>query len=179
MTNTKDVILALKKVKEEKNLSLDKILVIMEENDQFVSKSTLSRVFRDGSEEQSFNYEGTLRPIANALLDIDTIEADDDIDTRAYKSILQLKMSVIDENSRQIAALKDELESVSKNEKNKYYDKLMEETERFQRTMDFAKNQIALKDKRIDQLLDANMQLLNQLLNCPCRTKNKILDDEV
>ena len=170
MTNTKDVILKLKEVKKEKDLSLDRIIVLMEENNEFVSKSTLSRVFANGSEDKLFRYETTLRPIANALLDIENIESDDDIDTQAYKSLLKLKKDMMSELERQNDELKEEL----KHAKMKYHEKLAAETERFQKSLDFAKNQIELKDKRIDQLLDANMQLLNQLLTCPCRTNNKI-----
>ena len=156
MTNTREVILNLKKIKEEKNLSLDAILTMVEENGEFVSKSTLSRVFREGSEDQSFNYEGTIRPIANAVLDIDTLEDDDDSATKAYKAMLKLKKDII-----------DELQADREKEKLKYHEKLEKETMQFQKSLDFLKNQIELKDKRIDQLLDANVQLLNQLLACP------------
>ena len=179
MTNTRDVILKLKEVRLEKNLSFDKILALMEQNGEFVSKSTLSRVFADGSEEKSFRYDETLRPIANALLDIETYEPDDDPDTLAFKSILRLKMSVIDENSKQISNLKEQIKEVAEREKMKYHEKLEEETEKFQRSLDFVKNQIELKDKRIDQLLDenvklvdANVKLLNQVLECPLKNKD-------
>ena len=169
MIDTKEVILALKQVKEEKHLSLDKILIMMVDNDPTtsVSKTTLSRVFAKGSEDQLFRYETTLRPIANVLLDIESIETDDDIDTKAYKSILKLKKDLIVE-------LKEELKTVESKEKNKYLEKLQKETAKFQKSLDFAKNQIALKDKRIDQLLDANEKLLNQLLLCnECKMRNK------
>ena len=172
MTNTKDVILKLKEVRKEKGLSLDKILVMIEKNGDFISKSTLSRVFKDGSEDNSFRYEETLRPIANALLDINTIEEDDDPDTQAYKSILKLKMELIDENARQIAELKEE----KGKEKTKYLEKLAKETEKFQRSLDYIKHQVELKDKRIDQLMDANdrltetnNRLINQFLDCPLK----------
>ena len=181
MTNTKDVILKLKEVKEEKGLSLDKILILMEKNGQFLSKSTLSRVFAKGSEEKSFRYEETLRPIANVLLDIETIEADDDPETKAYKSILKYKMKVIDENSKKITELTDEMASIKADadekvsrEKQKYQQKLAAEMAKFQKSLDFAMHQIELKDQRITQLLDANIQLLNQLLSCPCRQNNEI-----
>lgn len=160
MTNTKDVILKLKEVKKEKDLSLDRIIVLMEENGEFVSKSTLSRVFAKGSEEKLFRYETTLRPIANALLDIETIEIDDDIDTQAYKSLLKLKKNLMSELEQQNEELKEEL----KDAKLKYHEKLKAETDKFQKSLDFAMHQIELKDKRIDQLLDANIKLLDQLL---------------
>ena len=86
MTNTKDIIIQLKKVREERGLSFNDILQMMENNGDYLSKSTLSRVFADGSEENSFKYEETIRPIANALLDIDEIEDDDNVDTVAIKT---------------------------------------------------------------------------------------------
>lgn len=160
MTNTRDVILKLKEVRCEKQLSYEQILELMEENGEFLSKSTLSRVFADGSEDKSFRYEETLRPIANALLDIENIESYDDANTQAYKTILKLKKDVIAENSRQIALLKEELGK----EKEKYHEKLAKETSSFQKNLDFAMHQIELKDKRIDQLMDANIQLQNLLI---------------
>ena len=172
MIDTKDVILALKQVKKEKNLSLDKIVALMEDNGEFVSKTTLSRVFAKGSENQTFRYEATLRPIANALLDIETLESDDDIDTRAYKSILKLKKDIMFELEKQNAELKEEL----KNAKLKYHEKLQTELGKVYKSLEFAKNQIELKDHRITQLLDANDRLsitnnrmLNQILDCPLK----------
>jgi len=158
MTKTKDVILKLKAVKEEKQLSLDRILSIVEQNEEYVSKTTLSRVFANGSEEKTFNYENTIRPIANALLDIENEEDDDSPDTKAYKSILKMKKDII-----------SELQEEREKDKNRYHEKLAEETAKFQKELDFAMQQIALKDKRIDQLMDDNSRLLNHILDCPYR----------
>ena len=171
MIDTKDVILSLKKVKSEKELSLDKIGQMIEDNGDFVSKTTLSRVFAKDSENETFRYEATLRPIANALLDIENIETDDDTDTKAYKSILKLKKDLIEE-------LETKLKTVENDEKRKYHDKLAKETEKFQKSLDFAMKQIELKDKRIDMLMEANdrlsitnNKLLNQFLECPLKNK--------
>lgn len=161
MVNSRDVILTLKKVKQEKKLSLDKILKLMEQNGEYVSKTTLSRVFSKGSEEQIFRYENTLRPIANALLDIETIETYDDPDTQAMKSILKLKKDLIDE-------LKGEL---------KGYEELKSQVEHQQKTIDLLNEQIAYKDARIDKLLDTNERqsvtierITERLMTCPCKT---------
>jgi hypothetical protein len=171
MTNTREVILTLKEVREEKKLSFDKILDLMRQNGDYLSKSTLSRVFANGSEDKTFRYEDTIRPIANALLDIETIEADDDIDTQAYKSILKLKKDLLFEYERQIAELKDELKEVQRSEKEKYHDKLAKETDKFQQNLAFLNHQVELKDDRIDQLLGANVKLLDQILLCQkCKT---------
>lgn len=171
MMDTRDVILSLKQVKKEKKLSLDGILRMVIENDSTtaISKTTIARVFRPGSENEQFMYETTLRPIANALLDIDNFEPDDDSDTKAYKSLLKLKNDIIQELNANVEVVKNE-------EKQKYLEMLAEETEKFQRSLTFVKNQVELKDKRIDHLLeenmklvDANMELLHQFLKCPLK----------
>ena len=89
-------------------------------------------------------------------MDIDTLEADDDSETKAYKAMLKLKKEII-----------DRIQADREKEKARYHEKFEKETLQFQKSLDFLKNQIELKDKRIDQLLDANVKLLNQLLSCP------------
>lgn len=170
MTNTHDVIIKLKEVRQEKQLSYGDILELMEKNGDYLSKSTISRVFQDGSEEQSFRYEETIRPIAKALLDIETIEEDDTTDIKAMKSLLKLKIARI-----------EELEAMLEHEKHKYHEKLAKETKHFQDSISFITNQIALKDKRIDALLETttelmttNNKLVNQLMQCPFRQNGEI-----
>lgn len=172
MTNTKDIIIKLKEVREEKNLSYTDILNLMEKNGDFVSKSTLSRVFAEGSEELSFKYEETIRPIANALLDIETIEETDNMDVQAMKSLLKYKIQRIEELEKQVK----NLESALDKEKIKYHEKLDAEREQYFRRIDFLKEQVALKDKRMDLLLEAVFQkdkqqkeLLEKILHCPCK----------
>lgn len=172
MTNTKDIIIKLKEVREEKNLSYTDILNLMEKNGDFVSKSTLSRVFAEGSEELSFKYEETIRPIANALLDIETIEETDNMDVQAMKSLLKYKIQRIEELEKQVK----NLESALDKEKIKYHEKLDAEREQYFRRIDFLKEQVALKDKRMDLLLEAVFQkdkqqkeLLEKILQCPCK----------
>ena len=163
LIDTREVIIKLKEVRKEKDLSFDNILELMKSNNEYVSKSTLSRVFSKGSEDHSekFRYDNTLRPIANALLDIETIESDDDVDTQAYKSILKLKKDLIVDYAKQNQELKEELTK----QKLKYHEKLAIETAKFQKSLDFCREQIMLKDKRIGQLLEANMMLLNKMLD--------------
>ncbi len=165
MTNTREIILKLKEVREEKGLSYGDILEIMEKQGDFVSKATLSRLFAEGSEDCSFKYEETIRPIAKALLDIETIEETDDMDVQAMKSLLKYKIHLIEDLEQKVEAL----DSALAKEKLKYHEKLDKERENFQKSINFCREQISLKDKRIDQLLDTNVKLLNQLLTCPCR----------
>ena len=151
MTNTKDLIIKLKEVREEKGLSYGDILDLMEKNGDYLAKSTISRVFADGSEEMSFRYEETIRPIANALLDIERIEDDDDMDIKAMKSLLKYKIQRIEELEKQLEHLQTALDK----EKLRSHEKIEKERDRFNRSIDFLKTQIDLKDKRMDMLLEA------------------------
>ena len=176
MTNTKDIILKLKEVREEKGLSYGDILELMEKNGDYLSKSTISRVFSEGSEESSFRYEETIRPIAKALLDIENIEADDDMDVQAMKSLLKYKIQRIEELEKQIEQLKYEM---SKQE-NKHHEKMDKERAQWSRSIEFLKEQVAFKDKRIDVLLESVQskdaryeELLNLVLSCPCRKQHE------
>ena len=172
MTNIKDIIIKLKEVREEKGLSYNDILDLMENNGDYLSKSTLSRVFADGSEEVSFRYDETIRPIANALLDIENIEEDDNMDVRAMKSLLKYKIERIEELEKQL----QQVESALAKEKVKYHEKLDKEREQHQKSINFLTNQIDLKDKRMDMLLEAvftkdlqHKELLDVILSCPAR----------
>ena len=172
MINTRDIILKLKEVRDEKGLSYNDILELMEKNGDFVSKSTISRVFSDGSEDLSFRYEETIRPIAKALLDMETIEDTDNMDVAAMKSLLKYKIQRIEELEKQVKALETTLDK----EKLKYHEKMDKERETWSRSIDFLKKQVEFKDKRIDLLLDAVKEkderydsLLHIILTCPCR----------
>lgn len=140
----RELILKLKAVKEEKGLSLNRIAELVEKNGDYISRSSIQRVFAEGSEDVSFRYEETIRPIAKALLDIETIEDDDSLDIQAMKVLLKFKIQRI-----------EELEQQLDKEKIKYHEKLDKEREQFKRSIDFLKRQIELKDKRIDVLMDS------------------------
>lgn len=169
MTNTKDLIIKLKAVREEKNLSYNDILNLMEENGDYLAKSTLSKVFSEGSEELSFRYEETIRPIAKALLDIERIEDTDDMDVKAMKSLLKYKIERIEELEHQIEHLQIALDK----EKIRSSERLDEERELHNRSIEFLKEQVSLKDKRMDMLLDAvvekdkqHKEMLARVLMC-------------
>lgn len=151
MNKTTDIIMKLKEVKAEKGLSLNDIVELVENNGDYVSKSSIQRVFADGSESGSFKYEETIRPIAKALLDIENIEVTDDMDTQAMKALLKYKMQRIEELEHHI----EQLELNLSKEKVKYHEKLDKERERFNNSIEFLKRQVGLKDRRLDILLDS------------------------
>lgn len=160
MTNSRDLILKLKEVKEERHLTVSAILKMLEDKELYVSKSTLNRIFAEGSEDITFRYEATIKPIANVLLDIDTIEANDTMDVQAMKSLLTYKSKMIEELERKVK----DLETALDKQKIKAAENLEKERDGFKRSLDFLKEQVSLKDKRIDQLLATNDKILSRMI---------------
>lgn len=164
LADTKEIIIALKKVYKEQKLSIDKVLAMVDEREGEgkVSRSTIQRLFAAGSEDDpsSFRYETTLIPICNALLDENSANT---------TIMMKYKKDLIEDFAAQNKELKEEIKNIKCELEQEYNSKLEECAANFQKSIDFAKNQIELKDKRIDQLMDMNMQLMNQLLSCPKR----------
>ena len=106
-----------------------------------VSISTVSRIFAEGSENQTFRYD-SVRPIAQMLLGIDDLDEGDE-DEKALKAIIQFKDAKI-----------RELEQKLIEEREKHEKKLEKERIQHKASIDFLKHQIELKDDRIDLLLD-------------------------
>lgn len=67
-TQTRDIILRLKRVKAARGLSCGRICAMVAEAGGSVSLSTVKRVFADGSEDWSFRVCDTVQPIADVLL---------------------------------------------------------------------------------------------------------------
>ncbi len=183
LQDTKQIILALKRVYTEKSLSIDKTLVLVNEavGEGVVSRSTIQALFSKDSENgtRKFGYETVLKPLCTALLDIENDEEGDSADTLAYKSILRYKKEIIDEYAQQNQQLKEEIQTIKDREKAKYADQLEKETKHFNDSIEFMRNQITLKDQRIDalmslttELMQTNNELLKQLMNCPLKNKD-------
>ena len=125
-----EIVTKLKRVREENGLSYQKIVELVEKNGEYVSLSTVKRVFEDGSESYGFQFENTLKPIANAVLGIysetDIVSASE---VEALKAVISYK-------SDRITELEARIERIE---------------ESYRRRLDFLKNQISLKDERIDK----------------------------
>lgn len=91
-----------------------------------VSMSTVTRIFADGSENQSFRYE-SLKPICILLLD------SDGLDEELPSDEVQMQISQI---------------------KEKYDAKIEKERAQYSKRIDFLMHQIELKDDRITRLMD-------------------------
>lgn len=154
LSDTREIILALKEVYAKKQLSIDKVKALVDDKvgKNSVSRSTVQAVFAKGSEDDTrkFGYDTVLKPLCIALLDMETIEQDDPDDIKVFKSVLRLKKDIISE-------LTDEL----KDEKLKAHEKFEEEIKPLTKQIAFLSHQIELKDQRIDTLL----RLLEKVMN--------------
>ena len=179
-TNPRELILRIKEARDNRGLSYNDIIRIMEDKGIYpVSIPTLSRVFAEGSEEDSFSFEKTIVPIYNALFDIEEIGEEDDMNVQAMKTLLKFKLERMEELENEI----ERLNSLLDKEKIKYHDRLEKERADFKRRTDFLTHQIDLKDKRMDQLLEAffakdqqHKEMLELILTCPARVKAKGCD---
>lgn len=160
MIETKELVLKLKEEQLKRHLSVNDILDLTNNR---ISATTIRRViFTEGSENSSFRYDDTLRPLVKALLDMDAIEDTDNMDTKALKSLLKLKIQRIEELEKQISE-----------EKVKNQNKIEKEREQYERHIKLLEEQIAKKDARMDEMKaqfirkdDEYMKLVDKLLNC-------------
>lgn len=145
----RDLIIRLKQYREEHGFSHKRIVDIVceyaEQNntDDYVSLSTVKRVFREGSEDDdSFNFDLTIRPIAAALLGLDSVSP------KAHDK--ELSISLLRYKNERIQQLEKQLE---------------DEREISNRRVEFLKQQIAVKDgylqkkdELITKLIEAALQ---------------------
>lgn len=124
----REIILQLKTIKEDKDLTNQDILEMVEGNGDSTSMSTLRRLFAEGSENQSFNYRATIQPIAKAMLAIAEQEKVADVDENVLqaqldglKQVCELKDTMIrelqkelDAEQRKVAHLLKQVEQQSK-----------------------------------------------------------------
>lgn len=140
LTAAQEIIVSLKKVKAQQNLSIPQIKSMVDATGAAVSLTTIRRVFADESEvEDSFSYETTLRPIAQALLIEDTLSTADDVIRAKVESlelIIQQKNEINESLKRQIEKLKADHELRCRE---------------YEQRMDFLRDQIEKKDRRMDE----------------------------
>lgn len=107
---TRQVILRLKAVKEERGLSLQKILDITLAAGGNVSMSTVRKIFSEGSEDMNFRYEDTVQPVAMALLETNepTREVTGVVESEAeaLRALVQLKNSIIREQQETLDSVR-------------------------------------------------------------------------
>lgn len=106
-TKTREVILALKKVREENGYTLQRIQDMVLDAGGSLSMSTVKKVFSEGSENLNFRYEDSVKPIADVLLRIHQPEKTDEPEVEALRQIVLLKNAILDETREELARTKE------------------------------------------------------------------------
>ena len=153
MTNTKELVLEIKRIIEEEHLEPADLKRMMEEAGEIpLSDATFSRLKEKDSEtNRKFNYDYTLAPLAR-VLGIDAIDANDTEEVKALKELLRLKHV-------HIGKLEQQLDK----EKVKRHEQVEEVRAQCKKSIDFLREQMDLKDKRMDTLLERVGKCLNMI----------------
>lgn len=134
-----EIIRNLKRVRAENGLSINEIVKLCEDNGEPVSDTTVKKVFADGSEALGFNYEITLKPIINALLG----DREETAETDMMISVARFKEAKIKDLEQQMARMEDS----------------------YKRRIDFLKDQIEIKDARIDKRDEMITKLIDTIIH--------------
>lgn len=161
-----NIILKLREAKEVKGLSYQDISDITEENGEYVSVSSVKRVFAKDSDVSNFRYNQTIRPIIRAVLGLDeeTAEPTDDPNQpeeyyttiEAMKAVLDYKHQQLVDSAKEIERLKAELQSA-----NEAHQKAIEDmANETKLKIDHLKDQIAY----LRSVNDHNAKVIQRLL---------------
>lgn len=144
LTRAQELIRQLKDVKAKNEITYPRILERIEKNGKFVSLTTLRRVFAEGSERnaENFNYETTLLPIAEVLLDVEDVPTPQD---SPYALEIDGLKSVIHVQNEEIA-------------------RLHEMKEHLESRITFLLEQIDKKDRRMDEKDEIIRRLMDKVL---------------
>ena len=146
----REIILQLKQIKGERELSCGEIHKMIKASGEDISLATVKRVFSDGSEEQGFRYNDTIRPIVQVLLSVKEETPLNDTEVDTLKNVVLLKEAMIAELEGKAAKLQEKLDEseVWKTDHKQTLLILIEEVA-------FLKEQIRNKDKYIEILVQA------------------------
>lgn len=138
--HTHDLILRLKAIQVEQNLSAQRIYDMLEAAGYHVSLNSIKRVFAPGSENKEFHFHDTVQPISRVLLGIYGSDTEDS-EVEGLKAAIRVKDELITKLERELADVKTESA----------------------RRSTFLMDQIRLKDERIDKLMARVDVLLSQV----------------
>lgn len=129
LTRASELIKQLKDVKEKNEITYPRIMDRIEKNGKYVSLTTLRRVFADNSDASNFDYENTLLPIAEALLNVEDVPT---APSSPYAQEIDGLKAVVHVQNEEIA-------------------RLHEMKEHLENRIEFLIDQIGKKDRRMDE----------------------------
>ena len=131
----KSIITQLKKLKDEKKLSINEILDTLDRTNNHLSRSTVIKIFSDGSEDYGYQYD-TIRTLADALFGVYSTDESDNPEIKGLKSTIQYQNIIIDQLKEQIEQLKTQM---------------VNEESASLRRIDFLRDRVEKQDIRIEQ----------------------------
>lgn len=164
---TAEVIRQLKIVREDRGLSLQRILDMVLEAGGNISIGTVRRVFEEGSETRNFRYEDSIKPIADVLLDVQSTTmatGADAAELEALRALVRYKNSYI-----------AELEAAASNVDAK----VQAAKDDAQKKIDFLVVQLAGKDEQL-KAKDEQLKVKDQQLKVKdqqIQDRGKLLDE--
>lgn len=156
----RELILQLKTVKQEHDLSCADIYGKVKSAGFSTSESSVRRVFAPGSENQNFRYQDTLQPIARVMLGVtEEGEAMTATEADAIKSVVLLKDSMIRDLQKEnellnarIAQLEHDLASMRVAEYEARIAEYQDSLRRVRERVEKLDTQINRKDDYIDRV---------------------------
>ena len=144
LSTKQELIRQLKDAKEKNEITYPRLIDMIEAKGNYVSLSTLRRVFADGSESiaQTFSYENTLMPIADALLNVEDVPTSE---VNPYAKEIDGLKAVIHVQNEEIA-------------------RLHELKEHLEERITFLLEQIERKDRRMDEKDEIIRRLMDKCL---------------
>lgn len=142
---THDLILQLKQIREERELSYQNVIDMVEASGGYTSLSTVRRVFAPDSENKNFRYDDSIKPLVVALLGINDPPQEG---TDAEQHEIEALKTVI--------SLKDFLnkELVAENERVK---------SDYEKKLDYVKDEVQRKHEHILALTEQSDGYIKQL----------------
>lgn len=163
-----DILAKLREAKEAKGLSYQDIVDITEQNKEYVSLSTVKRIFAKDADVSDFRYNQTIRPIVRAVLGLDEdTEAPSDVPDQkqaeqyyttieAMKAVLDFKHEQLMERSAEIDRLRAEIKALT----DRYQREIEELKIDSNKKVEHLKDQIAY----LRNVNDRNAQVIDKLL---------------
>ena len=143
---TKDLVIQLREIRDELGLSINDIMDMLEKQGTPLSESTVRRVFdHDINMISGFSYDATLMPVCDLLLPKGDTKVSSLSEARIESliAIIEIKNEMIADRDRTIQTIMRQFDEAEEKQKTR--------CEKCEDNVAFMKEQIKLKDERMDK----------------------------
>ena len=165
LSEIQDIILKLKAVRnsDPEQYTIKKLQKALDEQKTPVSESVLRRVFAENSEtDDSFSYK-SIKPIAELLIKEEPDSITDSQDVNVAHAKIDLLLAVIDGKNGIIERQSDKIGKLTA-QVEKLVEQMRTIRELDDKRIDFLRDQIEIKDRRMDEKDEIIKRLMDKLL---------------